>query len=228
MVDPVELDPDFVRKVRNFRTKGTAAKINFALSALPAFPGTTPESLSGRIHIAPEIDSLERAFDAAKYGNFSPEPYLNITIPSVTDPALAPAGAHVLSAFVQFAPYELREGSWPKRREEFGDNVERVLANYASGFKSLVLARQIFTPVDIEAEFGMTGGHLLHGETTLDQLFTMRPILGYAQYRTPIPGLYLCGSGTHPGGGITGAPGANASREILKDLKNRRNGPESR
>lgn len=219
LLDPVELDPDFIRKIRNFRTTGTAAKINFALSKLPTFPGASAESLSGRIHIAPEIDSLERAFDAAKYGAFSPEPYLNVTIPSVADPGLAPAGAHVLSAFVQFAPYALRDGSWPERREEFGDNVERVLSEYAPGFKSLVLARQILTPADIESEFGMTGGHLLHGEMTLDQLFTMRPILGHAQYRTPISGLYLCGSGTHPGGGVTGAPGANASREILRDVK---------
>jgi phytoene dehydrogenase-like protein len=223
LVDAVNFDPDFLAKVRNYRSAGSLAKVNLALSALPQFAaldGTGDfERLSGRIHIGHEIDYLERAFDAAKYGDYSPLPYLDITIPSLLDDSLAPKGAHVMSINVQFAPYKLREGDWHGRREEFGDVVCDLLSEYAPNLKELTLARQVITPLDLEQEYGLSGGHIFHGEQTLDQSFAFRPLIGWAQYRTPIAGLYLCGAGTHPGGGVTGAPGANASREILKDLK---------
>ncbi len=219
LLDPVELDPDFRYKIGNFRSTGSAAKINLALSALPAFHGAKDGSLSGRIHIGPDIDYMERAFDESKYGDFSTHPYMDIAIPSVTDPSLAPTGAHAMSIHVQYAPYKLKNGDWNSRREEFGDAVIRCLAESAPGISSLILARQVITPLDLEQTYGLGGGHILHGEPALDQLFTFRPMLGWAQYRAPVKGLYLCGSGTHPGGGITGAPGANASREILKELR---------
>ena len=161
---------------------------------------------------------LERAYDAAKYGDFSAEPYMDITVPSVTDPSLAPHGAHVMSIHVQYAPYTLKRGDWPSRNHEFGDAVVKTLAAYAPNIRDLIVHRQIITPLDMEQTYGLTGGHVFHGEHALDQLFAFRPLLGWAQYRTPIRGLYLCGAGTHPGGGITGAPGANASREIIKYL----------
>lgn len=223
LVDPTDLDPEFLLKIRNYRSTGVAAKVNYALSALPAFPApkgaTGAGHLAGRIHIGPEIDYLERAFDAAKYGEISPEPYMDITIPTVSDPALAPSGSHVMSVYVQFAPYELREGDWASRGEALGETVTKVLSSYAPNLAESTVHRQVITPRDLEETYGLTGGHVLHGEMTLDQLFTFRPLLGWSQYRTPIAGLYLCGAGTHPGGGVTGLPGANASREILKDVK---------
>lgn len=226
LVDPVNLDPNFLLKIRNYRAMGVSAKINLALSGLPSFTrvdgGAEAQSkLFGRIHIGPDIDYLERAFDAAKYGDYSPAPYMEITIPSLVDPALAPAGAHVMSVHVQYAPYKLKEGDWNSRREEFADSVVDALATYAPKLKGLIVARQVITPMDLEQTYGLSGGHIHHGEQTLDQSFTFRPIIGWAQYRTPIKGLYLCGAGTHPGGGVTGGPGANAAREIIKDFKRR-------
>ena len=219
LVDGADLDPDFVQKMRNYRSAGTLAKVSFALSGLPAFPGAGPGMLEGRIHIGAGIDDLERAYDSAKYGEIPPVPVLEGSMPSVLDPSLAPAGAHVLSVSAQFAPNRPKIGSWDTRREELGDVVEKTLETYAPGFRKLVVARRVRTPADLEAEFGAWGGHVFHGEPALDQLFTMRPILGRARYRAPISGLYLCGSGTHPGGGVNGLSGWNASREILKDLK---------
>jgi phytoene dehydrogenase-like protein len=223
LVDPVYLDPSFLSKMRNYRSTGVCAKINVALSGLPQFVGgngpETESRLAGRIHIGPDIDYLERAFDAAKYGDYSPAPYMDITIPSLADPALAPAGAHVMSLHVQYAPYNLKQGDWNSRREEFGEKVIEVLSGYAPNLKELIVGRQIITPLDLEQIYGLSGGHIHHGEQSLDQFFTFRPIIGWAQYRTPIKGLYLCGAGTHPGGGVTGAPGANAAREIIKDFK---------
>lgn len=220
LVEPVDLDPNFLLKVRNYRSIGAAAKINLALSGLPSFSGSKNPAadLSGRIHIGPDTDYIERAFDAAKYGDFSAQPYMDITIPSIGDPSLAPKGAHVMSIHAQYAPYKVKNGDWKSRRDEFADAVIKTLSAYAPNIRELIVHRQIITPLDLEETFGLTGGHILHGEPSLDQLFAFRPILGWAQYRTPIKGLYLCGSGTHPGGGITGAPGANASREIMKDL----------
>jgi phytoene dehydrogenase-like protein len=223
MLDPALLDPDDVRRVRNFRIQGMASKVHFALSGLPAFAGVkreeSPGLLSGRIHLGADIDVLERAFDAAKYGAPSPRPYLDVTIPSLTDPSLAPPGGHVLSAYVQYTPYRLASGSWAERGREVGDAVEALLEEHAPGFRSLVLGRQVLTPLDLEETYGLTGGHPAHGETSLDQLFVARPLLGWARYRTAIPGLYLCGASAHPGGGVTGGPGRNAAREILADLR---------
>ncbi len=223
LVDPLDLNPDFLLKIQNYRAVGSAAKINLALSALPSFPSLNSagqnSKLAGRIHIGPDIDYLEHAFDAAKYGEFSSEPYLEITIPSLSDSSLAPQGAHVMSIHVQFAPYHLKQEDWNTRREEFGETVVEVLSRYAHNIKDLIVGRQVITPLDLENIYGLSGGHIMHGEQALDQFFTFRPLLGWAQYRTPIKGLYLCGAGTHPGGGVTGGPGMNAAREILKDFK---------
>lgn len=223
LVDPEEFDPSFLIKIRNYRAHGTVAKVHLALSGLPWFSalsnGDSVEKLSGRIHIGPDIDYLERAFDAAKYGDLSPRPYLDITIPSLTDPSLAPTGAHVMSIHAQFAPYHLKEGNWNSRREELGDTVLNTVADWAPSLKELILARQVITPLDLETTYGLSGGQIHHGEMSVDQLFAFRPLMGWARYRSPMAGLYLCGAGTHPGGGVTGAPGANAAREIIKDVK---------
>jgi phytoene dehydrogenase-like protein len=224
LIDPVDLDPNFLLKIRNYRALGVSAKINLALSGLPSFTSGKEDrvhtaKLSGRIHVGPDIDYLERAFDAAKYGDYSPEPCMDIQIPSLTDASLAPEGAHVMSIYVQYAPYNLKVGDWNSLREEFADNALNVLTNYAPDLKRLIVARQVITPLDLEQTYGLSGGHIHHGEQSLDQFFTFRPLIGWAQYRTPIKGLYLCGAGTHPGGGVTGGPGANAAREIIKDLK---------
>jgi phytoene dehydrogenase-like protein len=223
LVEPVDLDPSFLLKIQNYRATGVSAKINLALSGLPSFDGIDGKDavtkLSGRIHVGPDIDYLERAFDAAKYGDYSRQPYMDITMPSLHDSTLAPAGAHVMSVYVQYAPYKLKDGDWNSRREEFADSVIDVLTGYAPNLKELIVARQIITPLDLEETYGMSGGHIHHGEQSLDQSFAFRPLLGWAQYRTPIKGLYLCGAGTHPGGGITGGSGANAAREIIKDFK---------
>jgi len=222
LVDPVDLAPNFLSKMRNYRAPGTAAKINLALDSLPRFNGMNGGDpklrLGGRIHIGPEIDYLERAFDASKYGEFSTEPYLDVTIPSLADSTLAPEGKHVMSIHVQFAPYKLK-GDWSTRREEFEKNVIGLLEHYAPGLRQLIVARQVITPVDLEQRYGLSGGHIHHGEQTLDQFFTFRPVIGWAQYRTPLKRLYLCGAGTHPGGGLTGINGANAAREIARDFK---------
>jgi phytoene dehydrogenase-like protein len=226
LVDPIDLDPDFLHKIRNYRSSGAIAKVHLALTGLPEFSAlksagaSATGALSGRIHIGPDIDYLERAYDAAKYGDFSPHPYCDVTIPTVTDPSLAPSGKHVMSVVAQFAPYKLK-GDWNAKREALGDAVVDAIAAYAPNLKGLVAHRQVLTPLDLEETYGLTGGHVFHGDPAIDQLFTMRPLLDWAQYRTPVRGLYLCGSGTHPGGGVTGAPGANASREIQKDLRGR-------
>ena len=221
LVDPIDLDPGFLTRIRNYRCRGTVAKINLALSSLPAFTGIASHAdLRGRLHIGSSLDYLERAFDASKYGEISPQPCLDVAIPSLIDPSLAPSGKHVLSACAQFAPYHLARGrEWESARSELLGHVMQILDRHAPGISALVEHAQVLTPVDLESIYGLTGGHIYHGEPSLDQLFTMRPVLGWARYSTPIPGLYLCGSGTHPGGGITGGPGQNAAREILKALK---------
>jgi phytoene dehydrogenase-like protein len=226
LCDPSYFGPDFLVKIQHFRGNGTLAKVNLALDGLPqftAFAGTNggdnsaPVALQGRIHIGPEIDYLDRAFDVSKYGSFSAHPWLDITIPSLTDASLAPAGKQVMSIYAQYAPYHLREGDWSARRDGLLKTVLDTLAAYAPDLPQRVLGTQVITPVDLERDWGMTGGHIFHGELSLDQIFTMRPLIGWARYRTPVRGLYLCGSGTHPGTGLNGASGANAAREILKD-----------
>jgi phytoene dehydrogenase-like protein len=221
LTDPTHLTPDFVQKLQHYRGNGTVAKVNLALSGLPNFTALKngdAAALTGRIHIGNEIDYLERAFDASKYGNFSPHPYLEATIPSLTDPTLAPEGKHVMSIYVQYAPYKLK-GDWETQRKPLGQTVVKTLARYAPNLPELILTHQIITPQDLEDTYGLTGGQIFHGDLALDQFFTMRPLLDWARYRTPIENLYLCGSGTHPGAGLTGGSGANAAREILKDLK---------
>jgi phytoene dehydrogenase-like protein len=217
MVDPVALGPSLAWRAGNIRTPGTVSKVNLALAGLPPFDGVEPERLQGRVVVAPGIDALERAFDASKYGRISEEPYLEATIPTLTDPTLAPDGTHVMSVIVQWTPYRLRESDWGVEREALGDRVLKRLERFAPGLTDLVIARQVITPEDLERDHGLTGGHPLHCEPGLDQFFAWRPLLGHARYRMPLEGLYLCGSGAHPGGGVTGAPGANAAREILAD-----------
>jgi len=228
LLDPVHLEPDFVVKLQHYRCPGTSAKVNLALSGLPLFTalgrntagGDSPHAaLAGRIHIGPEIDYLERAFDDSKYGDFSRQPYLDIAIPSILDASLAPAGRHVMSIYVQYAPFRLKNSDWSAQRDVLGDTVIKTLAAYAPDLPELILHRQVITPFDLDETYGFTGGHIFHGELALDQLFTMRPLLGWARYRAPVRRLYLCGSGTHPGSGLTGASGSIAAREILRDFR---------
>ena len=224
LVEPQDLAPSFLQRLQHYRMSGTLAKVNLALNGLPSFKGVAgnvASLLAGRIQVSPEIDYLERAFDASKYGELSTHPYLEATIPTLHDPSLAPAGKHVMSIYMQYAPYKLRNSDWESQRELLGDTVINTLAEYAPDLPGKIEAREVITPKDLEQTYGLTGGHIFHGELALDQLFTMRPLLDWAQYRMPIKGLYLCGSGTHPGNGLTGGSGANAAREIVKDLRKR-------
>lgn len=221
LVDPTHLAPDFAMKLAHYRMPGTVAKMNLALSALPGFTALKEnnEALRGRLHVGPEIDYLERAFDESKYGSFSSSPYLEVAVPSLTDPSLAPPGKHVMSIYMQYAPFKLKSGDWDSQRDALGNTVVKTLAEYAPNLPELIEDGQIITPQDLEDTYGLTGGHIFHGELALDQFFTMRPLLDWARYRTPVRNLYLCGSGTHPGAGLTGGSGFNAAREILKDLR---------
>ncbi|HVO94556.1 MAG TPA: NAD(P)/FAD-dependent oxidoreductase [Terriglobales bacterium] len=219
LVDPTYLDPHFLLQVRNIRARGTVAKINLALGALPQFKSSNNHdaaALGGVIHIGETLDYLERAADDAKYGRFSRQPFLEITIPSIADPSLARVGQHVMSIWMQSAPYHLHDADWNQQREALGDCVLDMVEEYSPGFKNSVLHRQILTPLDLEQKYWLTGGHLYHAEIALDQIFFMRPVPGWSRYHTPIENLFLCGSGTHPGGGITGLPGYYAARAILK------------
>jgi phytoene dehydrogenase-like protein len=227
LLDPANLDPIFAMRMKNFRTTGSVAKVHLALGALPEFPALSNavgpdgfrQALAGRIHIGPEIDYLEKAFDASKYGEISAAPYLDVTIPTILDPSLAPEGKHVLSAYFQFAPYKLREGNWDTRRGELANIAIKTLSTYSPTLAHLVEGTHVVTPKDLETTYGFTGGHIYHGELALDQIFTMRPVLDWARYQTPVRGLFLCGSGTHPGNGLTGASGANAAKEIIHELR---------
>jgi phytoene dehydrogenase-like protein len=221
MIEPGHLPDEFLEEVRRYKFRGSSGKVNLALDALPDFkcmPGAGPH-LRGAISISPAVDYMERAYDDAKYGDYSRRPYIDMVIPTLTDPSVAPPGKHILSCFVQYAPYKLREGTWDEKREAFGDNVIDTVAEFAPNLKSIIRGRQVLTPLDMEREFGLTEGNIFQGELTLEQLFFLRPVPGWAQYRTPIKNLYMCGSATHPGGGIMGAPGRLAALEILKDWK---------
>ena len=218
-LEPGQLPDDFVEDIQHYRFRGSSAKVNLALDALPDFtclpgPGT---HLRGAISISPSVEYMERAYDDAKYGRFSRRPYIDIVIPSLTDPHIAPPGKHVMSCFVQYAPYHLKEGTWDEQRDAFGDTVLNTLAEYAPNLRNIVLHRQVVTPLDLEREWGLSEGNIFQGELTLEQLFFLRPAPGWARYRTPIRQLYMCGSATHPGGGIMGAPGRNAAMRILAD-----------
>jgi phytoene dehydrogenase-like protein len=218
-LDARELPGEFVDEIRRYRFRGSSGKVNLALDGLPNFtclPGDGPH-LRGALSISPSVEYMERAYDDAKYGAFSRRPYIDMVIPSLTDPSVAPPGKHVASCFVQYAPYHLKEGSWDGHRDAFGDTVVNTLAEYAPNIKDLILHRQVLTPLDIERDFGLTEGNIFQGELTLEQLFFLRPAPGWARYRTPVRNLYMCGSATHPGGGIMGAPGRNAANRILKE-----------
>jgi phytoene dehydrogenase-like protein len=218
LVDPAILGPTMSWRVSNIRTPGTVAKVNLALDGPPPL-SADQERLRGRILFTAGIDDLESAFDASKYGRMSEAPYLEATIPTLSDPTLAPDGGHVMSVLAQWAPYHLAERDWEASREELGDLVLKRIEESAPGISGMIRRRQVLTPVDLERDYGLTEGHPLHAEPGLDQFFAWRPMYGYGRYRLPLRGLYLCGSGAHPGGGITGIPGANAAREVLADLK---------
>lgn len=214
------LPDDFLAEVRRFKFRGSSGKVNLALDALPDFrclPGAGAH-LRGAISISPSMEYMERAYDDAKYGEFSRRPYMDIVIPSLNDPTVAPVGKHVMSCFVQYAPYKLRAGlAWDTQKETFGNNVIETLAEYAPNIKNIILHKQVLTPLDLERGFGLSEGNIFQGELSLEQLFCFRPFPGWAQFRTPVKNLYMCGSATHPGGGIMGAPGRLAALEILKD-----------
>ena len=229
LLDPAALPDEFVEDIRRYKFRGSSGKVNLALDALPDFPfpahSSSPHArashahLRGAVSISPSVDYMERAYDDAKYGRFSKRPYIDIVIPSLTDPSVAPPGKHVMSCFVQYAPYHLKDGTWDDQREAFGDAVVNAIGEYAPNLKDIILHRQVVTPLDLEREWGLSEGHIFQGELTLEQLFFLRPAPGWAQYRTPVDGLYMCGSATHPGGGIMGAPGRNAAMKILADTK---------
>jgi len=220
LVGEEHLEPEFARQVRRFKMRGSSGKVNLALDALPEFaclPGFGPQ-LRGDITIAPSIDYLERAYDDAKYGEYSRRPFMDVVIPSLTDPTVAPPGKHTMSIFVQYAPYKLAAGAadWPNQREAFGDAVIDTLSEYLPNLKSRILHRQVLTPWDLESVYGLTEGNIFHGELSLEQLAFLRPVAGWSRYRTPIRDLWMCASGTHPGGGIMGAPGALCARAMLR------------
>jgi len=221
MVGEDHLPDDFCDDLKRYKYRGSSGKVNLALDGLPNFRSLTGNGphLRGAISISPSVDYMERAYDEAKYGRFSRRPYIDMVIPSLTDPSVAPPGKHVMSCFVQYAPYNLKEGNWDDKREEFGDTVIDTIAEHAPNIKDLILHRQVLTPLDLEREFGLSEGNIFQGELTLEQLFFLRPAPGWAQYRTPIKNLYMCGSATHPGGGIMGAPGRNGAMKLLQDWK---------
>ena len=217
LVNENELPNEFVRDIKNFRIRGSSGKVNLALDGLPNFtclPGDG-HHLRGAMSISPSYDYLENAYDDAKYGNFSKKPFMDVILPSVLDPEMAPPGKHVMSCFVQYAPYNINGGWNDEKREDFGDAVINALAEYAPNIKDIILHRQVLTPSDLESTFGLTEGNIFHGELTIQQLFSLRPAVRWADYTTPIRNYYQCGSGTHPGGGITGSPGEMAAKKIL-------------
>ena len=226
MVDPVHLPGSFLQGIRLIRMRGTLSKVNYAVASLPRFTGLGNSSageqaaaLSGCVRLCGSMIALERAFDAAKYGACSEEPWMELAVPSIADPGLAPADQHVVSAYVQFTPHDLRGTTWNLERERLGDLATRTIAAYAPGFERSILARQVITPVDLERTWGLTGGQIFHGELALDQWLIARPLVGWARYRTPIRNLFLCGAGTHPGTGLDGRSGALAAREIINAAK---------
>jgi phytoene dehydrogenase-like protein len=226
LLDPIHLEPEVVSRLQNIRAHGTLAAIDFVVSAPPRFAGVEAlhgaeksAAMTGRIRLARDVDGIERAFDAAKYGGIAEEPWIELVIPSLMDPSRASGGQHRISAYVQYAPYHLRGTTWDAERDRLAAAATRTIAQYAPGFESSIVRRTVHTPLDLERAYGLTGGHIFHGELSLDQWFVTRPLLGWARYRTPIDRLFLCGSGTHPGTGLDGRSGANAAREILKSLK---------
>jgi len=229
IMDEKDLRPEFLKQVRNFKIRGSSGKLNIALDGLPEFPalGKDHPLLSADMHFMDSIERLEMAYDDWKGGSWSKDPYVDLLIPSLTDPSMAPPGKHYMSVFVQYAPAKINGRDWTDEdRAAFGQTVIDKIARFSPNFKSLILHTEVRTPSDIEAEIGLTEGNIFQGELSMDQLFFNRPIPGFAQYRAPVRGLYLCGSSNHPGGGVMAAPGANAAREILRDLKRGNSVPE--
>jgi phytoene dehydrogenase-like protein len=217
LFDPVDLTPDFLSKMRHYRAQGTVAKINLALAALPRFRGVTDSSmLTGHVHIGPDLDYLERAFDHAKYGEVSRSPWLDVTVPSILDTELAPAGGHVMSVYAHYAPYSLRGTDWPSMRQTLLTRVLTILEHHAPGFGSAIVSAQIITPAELHTDYGFWGGHIFHGELAPDQLYAMRPLLGAGRYKSPVRGAFLCGAGTHPGGFMSGINGRLAAQHVIR------------
>jgi phytoene dehydrogenase-like protein len=218
LLDEQTLPAEFVTGIRRFRVEGTSLKMNLALRGVPSFtalPGPGPQH-GATMHICPSVEYIEHAWDDAKYGRPSRFPLIEMTMPTMYDKSLAPEGHHIMGIFLQYAPYTLREGTWDELREPFGDRVVSLIEEYVPNFRSLIEHRQVLSPLDPERRFGITGGNIFHGEMSLDQMYIMRPVAGWARYRTPVQGLFLCGSGAHPGGGVMGAPGYNCAREMLR------------
>ena len=226
LMDPGDLNADFLSEIEKIRIQGCSFKINLALDGLPDFTAYPGSSLGPQhkttIHICPSMDYVDRGWEDAAGGRPSENPLLEITIPTAYDDSIAPPGKHIMCIFAQYAPYKLRDGHWDDAKEGFADRCISAIEEYAPGFGDHIIHRQVISPLDMERDYSLTGGSIFHGDMTVDQLFCMRPLPGWAQYRTPIRGYYLCGSGTHPGGGVMGAPGYNAAREVLKDLRGRR------
>ncbi len=220
LLDPADLNPDFLDGIRKFRIEGTSLKMNLALRGLPEFnalPGSPGPQHRATMHICPSVEYIERAWDDAKYGRPSQSPLIEMTIPTMYDRTLAPEGHHIMGIFLQYAPYTLKDTNWDRERKRYSERILDVIEEYCPNIRSIIVDRQTLTPLDLERRFHITGGNIFHGEMSLDQMFVLRPLAGWARYRTPVRGLYLCGSGAHPGGGVMGAPGHNAAREILKD-----------
>ncbi|HYM40888.1 MAG TPA: NAD(P)/FAD-dependent oxidoreductase [Thermoplasmata archaeon] len=217
LADPLILSADFITRVRNYHSEGCVSKVNLALDAAPQMPFMGGGGFAPHVQVAPSQEYIERAYDDAKHGGVSSSPVLDVTVPTAVDASLAPAGKHIVSVLVQYTPYHLKQAAWADRRAALGERVLDLLEPHIPNVRSALLAVDVETPEDLEARFGLTGGHIFHGEMTLDQQFVLRPVPGWGRYRTPIPGLYLCGAGTHPGGGITGAPGYNGAHAVLED-----------
>jgi phytoene dehydrogenase-like protein len=225
LMEPDQLPEDFRRAVAGIKMDGPCAKVNFVLSEEPrvtGMPTDWPSSQRSLFTLVPSLEFAQRCYDIAKFGEIPEELWVDCVVASNVDSTLAPPGKHVMTTFIQYVPYRLREGSWDEKRELLGDRVVKKIAEYAPNFPSSILARQVLTPLDLERTYGLTEGNIFHGDLSLDQLFFMRPVAGWAQYRTPVAGLYLCGAGAHPGGGVTGAPGYNAAHKALRDWKSGR------
>jgi len=220
LMDPADVEPEFLAGIKKFRSEGTSLKMNLALRGLPEFkalPGSPGPQHGATMHICPSVEYVERAWDDAKYGRPSRSPLIEMTIPTMYDPSLAPAGHHIMGIFLQYAPYTLKDTTWDEEREPYTQRILDVIEEYCPNIRQIVVDHQTLSPLDLERRFGITGGNIFHGEMSLDQMFVLRPLAGWAKYRTPVRNLYLCGSGAHPGGGVMGAPGHNCAREILKD-----------
>jgi phytoene dehydrogenase-like protein len=222
LVEASELPSEFRRAVEGIKMAGPCAKVNFVLSEEPKFNGMPREwakSQRSFCTLVPSLEFAERCYDISKFGEIPEELWVDCVVASNVDNSLAPSGKHIMTCFIQYVPYKLREGTWDEKRDLLGDRVVKMISQYAPGFSSSILARQVLTPLDLERTYGLTEGNIFHGDLSLNQLFFMRPVPGWAQYRTPVRGLYLCGAGAHPGGGVTGAPGYNAAHQALRDLK---------